>query len=91
MKTEKLENQVVFVQLKNRVVVHEIRTPAKYGDPEWKFAEKKSLEAAKIINDADIKFALSSDLSVFKIMVSEKDAEKAIELLKEKQNNHLKN
>lgn len=79
-----LKNQVVFVELENKITVHEIRTAAKYGDPEWMFTDKENRRMAGILDTADIKFALwATRTGNFTIMVSEKDAEKALKLLKE--------
>jgi len=84
MKRSDLKNQVIFVELEKKVTVHEIVTSARYGQPEWFYTEEENLRLAGILDTADIKFALWSEHGKFFIMVSEKDAEKALRLLEEK-------
>jgi len=80
----KFKNEVIFVQLSGkRIIVDEIKTPASYNSPEWKFAEGESHKSAKILDESDIQFALSSVDGKFSVIVGENDSEKAIKLLKE--------
>ncbi len=78
---KELQNEVVFVQLTKRTIVDEVRTKTKYGSPEWKEEVKKQIGKAQVLDYAGIKFALSSNLGVFTIMVSEKDSKEATRLL----------
>lgn len=71
----------------DRIVVNSIKTLAEYGTPEWNFAETKSYEIAKILDQAGIKFAWSSvqdvktKVTTFEVVIGGEDDLKSVQAL----------
>lgn len=70
-----------------RIVVDQIKTLAESGSPEWSFAETKSYEIAKILDEAGVKFAWSivqnakTKVTTFEVVVGEDDLKSVQALL----------